>query len=291
MQRFVLWIVVAAVSSTLSFSVCAQFNFNGVVYAKTSFPGHPIDPILKRIDFESGGINSQYSRIRDSIGLNSQTVEDPMYMAGIFLMPAYSVLTVSDNEMISTQYSSGYVMEARLNKQSDTAWVLLQAHDAGSPVFADMKVGDVDKVWERFEVDPEEYSVKTLPGTVMIAGYKCDKTVYVFKGTTRKPALSTRVISRIPWKLTLYSAPLDPSLNLQAPYRIHSSKAFLRMDVELDQAGKNKMIWEVTRIEKQIPESIRFYTIDGSPNMHYPQDQQEIGSGIILHMGTALQTM
>jgi hypothetical protein len=264
----------------------------GVVYARTLFPDHPVNDILKRINFSSDDAYAQYRHLRDSLALDPANLADPMYMAAIFLSPVYSKTTFGDGKLLTRQYALGYRLEALLNTKTDTGRIYLDCQCHDQKINIDFGMAHLNNVWEKHEIDETEYAVVRDKQTTMIAGYPCSKITYTFSGTTHKPALSTRLVSKIPWKAIVWQTNgLRPSLNIQLPYRIATAGAVLKMEVEFDKDHTKKMVWEVTdiRSRKVTPEDLN--ENDNITYDHYENDKQKVLSDIIMMMGKSLQKM
>ncbi len=69
----------------------------GIVVSRTSFPGHALNDLLKKLDFENGDFLDQHHVIQalkkhqKSIKAeNEQQIKDVFFVSGIMVLPAYS---------------------------------------------------------------------------------------------------------------------------------------------------------------------------------------------------------
>jgi hypothetical protein len=264
----------------------------GVVYARTLFPDHPVNNVLKRMDFSSDDVYAQYRHLRDSLSLQPNNLPDPMYMSAIFLMPVYSKTAFGDGKLLSRQYALGYHMEALVDSKADSGKLYIDCQSGCEKVNVDFGLAHLNEVWEKHEIDEAEYAVARDKQTNMITGYPCTKVTYSFSGTTHKPALHTRLISKIPWKVTVWQTKsLSSSLNVQLPYRIKTDAAILKMEVEFEKDHTKKMIWEVTRIQPRQLTPEDFNENDNISYDHFENDKLKVQSQLIMLMGQSLQNM
>ena len=267
---------------------------SGIIYSRTYFPDHPINSILKRMDFKTKNINLQYQHLRDSLRMNFRSEGDPMYTAALFLMPVYTELHYTKNISQVKQQSLGYYLEANLDRRLNTGNLYMspQSSDIDDSIVVDFGLDNLNTLWEKQEIDEEEYTIRKERGTERIAGYNCSKMSYHFTGTSRKPVLHTKLISTTPWKITVwYTRDLLPDVNVQLPYRFKLDSAILKMDVAFDQKGSKKMIWEVTRVQ---PKKLMTRELKAERNLlhrKYDSDLQKPKSDMILFMGKTLESM
>src|SRR5687768_7797886 len=225
---------------------------SGIIYSRSYFPDHPINTILKRMDFKSRDINVQYQHLRDSLRMNFRSEGDPMYTAAIFLMPVYTELHYTKSFSKVRQQTLGYYLEANLNRQLNAGNLYLapQASNIDDSIVVDFGLDNLNKLWEKQEIDEEEYTIRKERGTERIAGFNCSKMSYHFTGTSRKPVLHTKLISPTPWKITIwYTGELPSDVNVQLPYRFNVDSAVMKMEVAFEKSGSKKMIWEVTHVQ------------------------------------------
>lgn len=262
----------------------------GIIYSKASFPEHPIQPVLKRIDFNSDNIPVQYSRLKDSINLDPAGLEDPMFMSAIFLSPVYGKLSFDkDRFLIETQSLSYRLVNLVAN---DTGRLMIRPFNSTSEnIEVVYDAASMNKVWEKYEIDETEFTIQKTAETDIIATYPCKKMIFNFKGTSRQ-VLPTRLIGNIPWKVTVwYNEAFPPSINTQLPFYFNLTHGILKTQVEFDKAGKNKMIFEVTKV---IPKDINDDDFKIAPfvlPLIYPAQAEKITTGLMSIMVNALQGM
>ncbi|MGZ8550342.1 MAG: hypothetical protein ACXWV2_06760, partial [Chitinophagaceae bacterium] len=190
----------------------------GIVYSRASFPGHPLNDSLKKLDFESGNFLDQYHVIQalkkhqQSIkGENEQEIKDAFFVSGIMVMPAYSKLYFTHSKVLIKTDAPGYHQEMLINKDSRSGKLVLADRDKTNQGTVNFHTQDLKEVWQKYEIDAAQYSVQKTTETAMIAGYACKKLIYTFGGTSRGSGVSNYVINMLPLKVTAwYTDELPP---------------------------------------------------------------------------------
>lgn len=239
-------------SAQTSTKQTAASAFEGIVYSQTSFPGHPINSLLKQIDFNKGEIDRQYKSLRQRISDDPAVVNDPMYLMALVLMPVSAKTIFSPQKTFTQIQALGYEWQTIIDDKEGKARLFLQSHNMNERGTINFNPSELGKIWEKEEIGEYEgeYNEKTSAETAIIAGYPTKKITYVFSGTSQGPAASSKMVSTIPWKITLwYSDVLDPRINIQNPFYYKLNKAVLKTEVEFDKEGKKKMLYEVIKIE------------------------------------------
>lgn len=250
----------------------------GIVYSRTSFPGHPFDRLLKQIDFNKGSIDEQYKAIRDSIKNEEQVVSDPMYMLALALSPVVAKTYYAPQRSLSYVFAVGYELATLLDHSQGNGKMLLQTHDLQHRGTINFNKADLPKLWEKEEVDKYEgeYAVQKSAETSVIAGYRCNKMTYVFSGTSQGPVAHSKVVTTIPWKIVIwYTDDLDAGINIQNPFYFNLNKAILKVETDFDKAGKKKMVYEVTRIEQATLTDEDFKLPNIHPVVNYEPNSNE----------------
>lgn len=278
--------LVAILLSTIALCVNGQGNTSspkfteGIIYSKASFPGHPVEEILKRIDFNKGGIDNQYKALRETIANAPEVKDDQMYLMALALMPVFSKTFVTPETSLTQLLALGYEWHALFNHREGKGRIFLQTHDLTERGTINFPLPELRKIWEKDDVGEYEgeYSVKNSTETVMVAGFSCKKMTYIFSGTSRGPVVHSKIISTIPWKVTVwYSDELNPVINVQHPLYIKLNKAILKTEVEFDIEGKKKMVYEVTKIEpRKIEEEELKLPEFGEVINHQPNGQEAL---------------
>ena len=293
-------------SVCLLFSYCVnaqigKYKFTeGIVYSRASFPGHPVNDSLKKLDFESGDFLEQYAVIQDLKkhqktikSTNEQEIKDAFFISGMMLLPAYSKLYLSPSKVLVKTYALGYQQEMLANTSENTGLLVLTDRDKNNQGTVKFNTSDIKEVWQKYQVDAAQYSVQKPTETAVIAGYPCKKIIYTFGGTSRGPGVSNYIINMLPLRVTAwYTDDLPPSINLMHTLDFELQKAVLKYEVEYDKHQKNKMLVEVTKLEPQKIEDEKFDLAEKAPVVQHKKNSYESGMMIMQVMmnGIALLT-
>ncbi|MGZ5191620.1 MAG: hypothetical protein ACXWCZ_11420, partial [Flavisolibacter sp.] len=118
-------VIIFSISALFSLSyIQAQNSFNnqlpatfseGIIYSRTTFPGHPLNDSIKSLDFESGDFLQQHNVIQvlkkyqQSIEQNNeQSIKDAFFISGIMVLPIYSKLYFSTEKTFVSTDALGY---------------------------------------------------------------------------------------------------------------------------------------------------------------------------------------
>lgn len=272
-----------------------KFN-EGIIYSRTSFPGHPLNDSIKKLDFESGDFLDQYGVIQDlkkhqkSIkGENEKEIKDAFFISGMMLMPAYSKMYLSPSKVLVKTYALGYRQEMLINNNENTGKLVLSDRDKTNQGTVNFNTQDIKEVWQKYQVDAAQYSIQKTAETTVIAGYPCKKIIYTFGGTSHGPGASNYIINMLPLKVTAwYSDDLPPSINLMHTLDFELQKAVLKYEVEYDKNKKNKMLVEVTKLEPQKIEDDIFDLAEKAPVVEHKKNSYESGMMIMQVMINAI---
>lgn len=99
----------------------AKFT-EGLVYSRTTFPGHPLNDSLKKLDYESGDFLEQFNVIQalkkhqKSIKAeNEQGIKDVFFVSAIMILPAYSKMYFTPQKALIRTDALGYHQESFIN--------------------------------------------------------------------------------------------------------------------------------------------------------------------------------
>jgi hypothetical protein len=268
----------------------------GIVYSRTSFPGHPLNDSLKKLDYESGDFLEQYGVIQDlkkhqkSIKeQDEQGIKDAFFVSGIMVMPAYSKMYFTPTKTLIKTDALGYHQEVLINSENHTGKLVLADRDKTNQGTINFHTDDMQEVWQKYKVDAAQYSIQKTAETAVIAGYLCKKIIYTFGGTSRGTGVSNYIINMLPLKVTAwYSDDLPPSINLMHTLDFELQKAVLKFEVEYDKNKKNKMLVEVTKLAPQKIEEDKFDLAERAPVVEHKKKGYESGMMIMQVMMNAI---
>jgi GLPGLI family protein len=271
------------------------FN-EGVIHSKTSFPGHTSDEAYKKVDFESGDFNDQHNIIKDlkkhqqSLKqTNEQEIKDAFFASAITLLPAYSKMHFTPNNIKVETYALGYRQQTLFNKTEKVGKMVLQDKERNNPVTINFNIEDLLEVWQKYQVNAEQYNIQKTTETIVIAGYTCKKIVYTFNGTSRGMPVTNYIINLQPVKVTVwYTDELPASINIMHPHFFEIDKAVLKYEVEYDNNKKNKMLVEVTSLQSQKIEEENLELKNVIPVIEHTKGSYDSGMRIMQVMMSAI---
>ena len=271
----------------------------GFIYSRASFPGHPVNDSLKKLDFESGDFLDQHHVIQalkkhqQSIkGENEQEIKDAFFVSGIMVIPAYSKMFFSPSKALVKTDALGYHQEMLINKVDNTGKLVLADRDKINQGTIRFHFQEVKEVWQKYKVDAAQYSDQKTTETAVIAGYTCKKIIYSFGGTSRGSGINNYVINMQPLKvIAWYTDDLPASINIMHPHDFELEKAVLKYEVEFDKNKKNRMLVEVTKLEPQKFEAENFDLAEIAPVVEHQKNGSESGMMIMQVMMYAISLL
>ena len=276
----------------------AKFS-EGIIYSKTTFPGHALNETFKKLDLENPEFLDQSNLIdalkkyQQSInGMQEQDIKDGFFISGMMLLPVYSKMYYTSAKSVIETYALGYRQQTLIDNTGKTGKLVLLARDKSNQGTIAFKTNEIKEVWQKYQVNAEQYSIQKTAETAVIAGYPCKKIVYTFGGTTRGLPVSNYVINMEPHKVTVwYSDDLPATINLIHPHYFDLDKAVLKYEVEFDKNHKNKMLVEITKLEQQKIEEEKFDVKELVPVIEHKQGSYEGGTIIMQVMMNAISLL
>lgn len=267
----------------------------GIIYSRTSFPGHPLNDSLKKLDYESVDFIEQYNVIQalktyqKSIKAeNEQQIKDVFFISGIMVIPAYQKMYFTPSKALIKTDALGYHQEILINNTDNSGKLVLAYRDKTNQGTVNFLTQDIKEVWQKYQIDAAQYSSQKTTETAVIAGYNCKKIIFTFGGTSRGAGVSNYIINLLPLKVTAwYTDGLPPSINIMHPHEFELQKAVLKYEVELDK-NKNKMLVEVTKLEQQKMDDEKFELDEKVPVLQHTKNGFESGYMIMQVMMYAI---
>lgn len=276
----------------------AKFT-EGLLYSRTSFPGHPLNDSLKKLDYESGDFLDQDHVIQalkthqQSIkGENEQEIKDAFFVSGIMILPAYSKMYYTPSKALIKTDALGYYQELLINHADKSGKLVLADRDKNNVGTVNFHPQEINEVWQKYQIDAAQYSSQKTTETAVIAGYHCKKIIYTFGGTSSGAGVSNYIINLQPQKVTAwYSDDLPASINHIHNHYFELEKAVLKYEVEYDKNKKNKMLVEIIKIEPQKIEEEKFDIAEKVPVVQHTKNGFESGSMIMQVMAYAISLL
>lgn len=255
----------------------------GTVYTKTTFPNHPLNEAIKDLQFETGDYTEQHGVIQalkkhqQSIGSkNEQEIKDAFFVSGMMVLPAYTKTYFTTEKTLVHTEALGYNLRVLINNNEERAKMVIHDRDKNNIGTIHFQLQDMAYAWQKYQVNAEQYVVQHTSETAVIAGYRCEKVVYTFKGTTRGIPVTNYVINLQPEKVTLWvTDQLPPSFNVQHPLSFELDKAVLKLEVAYDKKGGNLMLVETTKIESGKIADELMEVNDVAPVVNYKKNTME----------------
>lgn len=268
----------------------------GVVYSRTSFPGHPLNDTLKTLDFESGDFVEQYKVInalkkhqKTITGTQEQDIKDAFFVSGMMVIPAYSKMYFTPSKKLILTNALGYDQETFINSADQSGKIFFADRDKTNQGTIHFKTENFKEIWQKYQIDAAQYNIQKTAETVVIAGYLCKKIIYTFGGTSRGAGVSNYIINLLPLKVTAwYTDDLPPSINLMHTLDFELQKAVLKYEVEYDKNKKNKMLVEIVKLEPQKLNDEKFELAEKAPVVVYKKDNFESGMIVMQVMMNAI---
>jgi len=271
----------------------------GIIYSRTSFPGHPLNDSLKKLDFESGDFLDQHHAIQalkkhqQSIkGANEQEIKDAFFVSGIMVMPAYSKMYFTSSKALIKTDALGYHQDLLINNTDKSGKLVLTDRDKTNQGTVNFQTPEINEVWQKYQVDAAQYSSQKTSETAVIAGYNCKKIIYTFGGTSRGAGVSNYIINMQPQKVIVwYSDELPSSINHIHPLHFELEKAVLKFEVEYDKNKRNKMLVEIIKLEPQKVDEEKFDLAEKAPVIEHTKNGTESGMLIMQVMMNAISLL
>lgn len=268
----------------------------GILYTKVSFPGNILNDMLSEIDFSKSDIQIQMKKlqqktnskeyaesIQKKMNLLSEEEKTAMgkMMMGIMLSPLYAKIYLSEKEVLAKATALNYFMESYMDNQTGKGRMNVLSGNSAENAAIEFSASRMKDVWEKEEVGPEKYFMKDIAGTKNIAGYTCNQTVYTYKQTDK----SNTFLSKAPYKLIVWhSKEIGKEINFFHPFYFEIDKGILKIEVHYDQAGKVKMIYEVTGTESKKLSAADFQLTAVNPVINWDANQAEASIKILQAM-------
>jgi len=268
----------------------------GLLYSKTTYPGHPLNDSLKKLDFENGDFVEQYNVIQDlkkhqkSItAQNEQDIKDAFFVSGIMILPAYSKMYYTPYKQLIITNALGYQQETFINSADQSGKIYFADRDKTNQGTIHFNTESFKEVWQKYQIDAAQYSIQKTAETAIIAGYPCKKIIYTFGGTSRGAGVSNYIINMLPLKVTAwYTDDLPAAINLIHTIDFELQKAILKFEIEYDKNKKNKILVEITKIETQKLDDEKLALTDKAPVVVYKKNNFESGMMIMQIMMNAI---
>jgi hypothetical protein len=254
----------------------------GVLYTRVSFPGNILNEALSKIDFEKGNVKKQLEQLQkdmssstyaarakaqlETMSLDERATMGTMLMAAM-MSPLYAKINYAGHKVLANAVALNYSMQSYMDNEQQKGKMVVQTADRKKEAAIEFSAGSMRQVWEKEAVDEDKYEVKNMPDEEMVAGYKCNRVSYTYK-PSQLP--STSPVAKPAYKLIVsYSPDIDKTINFLHPFYFQLDKGILKVEVHYDKAGKNRMVYEVTRVEPKKMTQQDFEVTDVKPVVNW----------------------
>lgn len=272
-------------------------NFQeGILYTKVSFPGNILNELLSEIDFSKPDIQTQLKKLQQKTNshkyaeklqkqMNTLSEEEKTAMGkmmmGIMLSPLYAKIYVSKKEVLAKATALNYTMESYMDNQAGIGRMNVLSINSGENAAIKFSAKSMKEVWDKEEVGPGNYHMKEITETTSIAGYNCNQTVYTCKQTNKV----NTALSKAPYKVIVWHTnEIGKEINFFHPFYFEIETGILKIEVHYDQAGKVKMIYEVTQAESKKLSPADFQLTSIQPVLNWDNNQTEASMKILQAM-------
>lgn len=282
---------------TISFSTTIQaapgvadttqpVNFTeGVLYTRVSFPGNPINELLAALDFSKGDVQGQLKALQDvqkseayakkaADLISKMSAEEQQAMGfmmmGVFMSPLYATIYFDGEKAMAKAYALNYTLESFMNTTAGNGKMIAVSADKSHAAAIQFSAKSLKDAWQKETADAEHYDIQWLKTTTeKVAGVRCQKVVY-----TRKAGGNSHGGQQTAQKLIAWYAPeVSDRINFAHPFYLNIPHGVLKIEVHYDKGGKNRMVYEVTKIEQKKLNATHFEMTDIQPVVDWDTNQ------------------
>jgi hypothetical protein len=269
----------------------------GVLYTRVSFPGNIMNELLSKIDFEKGNILEQLKELQRataskayadkvSAQLKTMTAAEKASMGGMLMAammsPLYAKINYTEGQVLAKANALNYTMESYMNTRQGKGKMVVISNNKNQDAAIEFSAANMRSVWEKEEVDALKYDVNELAGQEMVAGNLCKKVVYTYK---KDAAVSSSRLVKPAYKLTVWYAPqISADINFLHPFYFQLDKGILKIEVQYDTSGKNRMVYEVTRLEPKKLTTSDFAVTPVMPVVNWDTNQAQASMNMLAVM-------
>lgn len=235
--------------------------FEGTLTTKILLGGVDLSILTDNIDYSKGDVQQQikaaYAKLSagDLERLKKLTEANPMMGMVIMMTPPKGTITLKGDVAVARTRGFGYEIAHYHNRIKDEAYIYTGSLvDTNNNATATYKPsGGYSALFAGDKlVNPDEYAIGKLPGTVTVAGYNCTRSVYTPKNPgAKKEAAVPGMPAMALQKLIVYSsADMPADINFSHPYYFPEKTGVMRIDIYFDKDEKPTMVYEVVDVKK-----------------------------------------
>ena len=261
----------------------SKYFSEGIIYSRTSFPGHPLNDTIKALKFYNGDFNKQ-SRVIQALKEyqqsikqeDEQSIKDAFFISAMMVLPQYSQMYFTRAGSLVKTYALGYSQEVVVNNQEHSGKLVLVDRDKNNQGTINFSTNDTLEVWQKYQVGIAQYSKQETTEIANVAGYPCKKIIYTFNGNSGGIPVTNYIVNMQPVRLTVwYTDQLPNTINLIHPLYFELDKAVLKFEVEYDKNRKNKMLVEITGLEPRKINEDDLRLMEIAPSIDHKKNDQQ----------------
>ena len=258
----------------------------GVITTRVSLPGNPYDKLLGQVDPTKGNVQEQLQQLAGRLTAAEQqqlqaAASDlsPAMTMGALLLPRKGTLYCRGREVRATTDALTYHLENYFNQTTNKGLLRLVAQATPQSVNYSYDAASVEKTWQSIVVTDSDYTLRTTPETVLVAGYPSQKTTYTLKPGAQdtKPA-GPGQFSGKPVALDVWTSRQIPqSLNFAHPVYVNQAYGITRLVVYFDKEHRQQMRYEFATVQPRAVTDQELKVNTTAPLLDYTKDALQIG--------------
>ncbi|RSK41109.1 hypothetical protein [Hymenobacter perfusus] len=267
-------------------SVAVADFTQGVITTRVSLPGNPYDKFLSQIDPAKGNIQGQMQQLAGRLTAAEQqqfqaAAADlsPAMTIGAMMLPRKGTLYCRGREARATTDALTYHLENYFNLATNKGLLRIVSQSAPQSINYTYDAASVEKTWQSIVVTDTDYTLRTTPETVLVAGYPSQKTTYTLKpgAEETKPAAPGQ-LSEKPVALDVWTSRQIPqSLNFAHPVYLNQAHGITRLVVYFDKERKQQLRYEFTTVQARPVTDKELKITTTAPVLDYTKDAMQIG--------------
>jgi hypothetical protein len=271
-------------------AVVANFT-QGVITTRVSLPGNPYDKLLSQVDPTKGNVQAQLQQLAGSLTpaeqqqLQAQAAKlSPALTIGALMLPRKGTIYCRGQEARAITDALTYHLENYFNQATNKGLLRMAGQSTPQQVNYTYDAASVKKTWQSIVVTAQDYTARTFPETVAVAGYPSQKTTYTLKPGAAAPAgpgqPSAKPVALDVWT----SAQIPQSLNFAHPVYVAEAHGITRLVVYFDKERQQRMVYEFASVQPKAVTDQDLQVKTTAPVLDYAKDEMQIGMQMLALM-------
>ncbi|MBG8553486.1 hypothetical protein [Hymenobacter guriensis] len=262
-------------------------NFTqGVITTRVSLPGNPYDKLLSQVDPAKGNIQAQLQQLAGRLTAAEQqqlqaaaATLSPAMTIGAMMLPRKGTIYCRGKEARATTDALTYHLENYFNLTTNKGLLRMVSQSTPQNVNYTYDAASVEKTWQSIVVTDVDYTLRTTPETVLVAGYPSQKTTYTLKpGAEGAKPDGPGQLGNKPVALDVWTSPQIPqSLNFAHPVYVNQAHGITRLVVYFDKERKQQLRYEFATVQVRPVTDQELKVATTAPVLDYAKDAMQIG--------------